>query len=202
MCHCLRRSCWGDLLGLGLTWLRLGFGLAAGCWLALWMRGSWLAEKLAGWLVGREAGWLAGWLAMCLAPGWLAGCVARGSIATATTTTNTTTTAAITNTTTTTVSTAATTTATTNGTTAAGTTKTDDPWAAGPAGGLPGLVWLGWLRGWPTWLRDGLAARCKRAAVCQNVPKSIQFASPPAGSPFNVPHMESCRGLAFRPNTL
>ena len=75
MCPCLRRSCWGDLLGLGLTWLRLGFGLAAGCWLALWMRGSWLAEKLAGWLVGREAGWLAGWLAMCLAPGWLAGWV-------------------------------------------------------------------------------------------------------------------------------
>ena len=75
MCHCLRRSCWGDLLGLALTWLRLGFGLAAGCWLALWMRGSWLAEKLAGWLVGREAGWLAGWLAMCLAPGWLAGWV-------------------------------------------------------------------------------------------------------------------------------
>ena len=149
------------------------------------------------------AGWLAGKLAMCLAPGWLAGWVCsswlhcygyqdneyhdycchyqcrddynlHGCDYYCTT----------------------------NGTTAAGTTKTDDPWAAGPAGGLPGLVWLGWLRGWPTWLRDGLAARCKRAAVCQSVPKCIQFASPPAGTPLNVPHIESCRGLAFRPNTL
>ena len=47
------------------------------------------------------------------------------------------------------------------------------------------------------------AEPCRIAAItapCHpNAPKSIQFASPPAGSPFNMLHYNFLKGLAFCP---
>ena len=191
-------------LGLALAWLRLG------CWLAGWVRGPWLADGwlagwVRGWLAGRLAGcmrssWLAGWvrsawLAAGWLAGWLVGYVAGAATTSATNTATTTTTtatsaiAAATMTTTTTATAAATTATATNATTTAGATTTDDPRAAGPAGGLPGLAWLaGFVAGRLGFVMDLLCAAS--ALLCFKMYRN----------PYNLPRLR--RGLLLMYFTL